>query len=49
MKNGKNLEWEKNLVYQEESLKWFADSTAPTSDINIIYLAPAHQEPLIYG
>lgn len=45
MKNGINLEWEQNSTYHEQSLKWYADCTVNTSDINIIYLARAHQKP----
>ncbi len=49
MKRGNNLEWVQNSTYQEGSLKWYADCTASTSDINIIYRAPALQELLNNG
>ncbi len=44
MIDGQYLEWTTNQVSLEKSLKWSADCTADTTNINIIYLAPAHQE-----
>ena len=44
LKNGLNLEWEKSSTYQEQSLKWYATSTANTTNTHIIYLAPAPQK-----
>jgi len=44
MKDGNYLEWTTNQVLLEKSLKWSADCTANTTNINIIYLALAHQE-----
>jgi len=43
LKDGLDLEWEKSSTYQEQSLKWYATSTANTTNIHIIYLAPAPQ------
>ena len=44
LKDGVNLEWVKNSTYPEKNLIWYATCTASTTDIHIIYLAPAPQK-----
>ena len=44
MKDGNYLEWTTNQVSLERNWTWSADCTANTTNINIIYLAPAHPE-----
>lgn len=44
MKDGQNLEWETSTVSANPNLNWYQSSTLNTTNINILYLAPAPQK-----